>query len=101
MARDLRYLPVAQQDLLDTVDWIALESPPRALDWVDDVGQRIHALAQAQAPELGRRPRSERIAKQGYRVLSIDANLVFYGFNGHEVIIYRVLRGGRNYQAIL
>lgn len=99
MAREIRYLPAARQDLLDTVDWIATDSRARALAWVDDLDKRVQALANA--PEIGRRPRSERIAKQGYRLLILDAYLVFYGFSAKEVIIYRVLRGARNYDAIL
>jgi toxin ParE1/3/4 len=99
VAREIRYLPAAQQDLLDTVDWIATDSTSRAMAWVDDVDRRVQALVAN--PELGRRPRNERIAKQGYRIMVLDAYLMFYTSSPQDIIIHRVLRGARDYDSIL
>jgi toxin ParE1/3/4 len=52
----LRYLPVAQNDLLSILEFIAKDSPSRALTFVDKLDERISQLEQH--PLLGRIPRT-------------------------------------------
>lgn len=69
----VRYLPVAERDLLSIHDWIATDSPSRALTFVDKLDARIGRLQIH--PHLGRIPRHPKL--RDYRVLVIDSYLVF------------------------
>jgi len=94
-----RYLPAAQLDLMDTLDWIAEASVPAAQAWLIETRQRLQALEAH--PDLGHRPRSKRFAQLGYRVLVLGDYLAFYKVRESEVVVYRVLRGSRNLKAAL
>ena len=90
----LRYLPVAQDDLISIFDFIAQDSPNRALSFVDKLEERIRRLEQH--PLLGRIPRHSKLREYGYRVLPIGAYLVFYIIRGQDIEIHRVVHGSRN-----
>jgi toxin ParE1/3/4 len=90
----IRYLPVAQDDLLSIVNHISQDSVERALDFVEKLDARISLLGQN--PELGRIPRHARLREFGYRVLIIESYLVFYVIRGRVVEIHRVIHGSRN-----
>jgi toxin ParE1/3/4 len=90
----LRYLPIAQDDLISIFDFIAQDSPNRALSFVDDLDGRIGRLEQH--PLLGRMPRHPKLREYGYRVLVIEAYLVFYIIRGRDIEIHRVVHGSRN-----
>lgn len=94
MGVELRYLPSAQQDLIDAFDWISDDSPERASSWLLDLDLRMKALAEM--PGMGRKPRSRRIAALGYRTLVLGDYLVFYKFDEKRVLVHRVLHGARN-----
>ncbi|MBW7886815.1 MAG: type II toxin-antitoxin system RelE/ParE family toxin [Bacteroidetes bacterium] len=42
----IRYLPIAQEDLNNIFDWIAKDSPARALAFINKIDKRIGALSQ-------------------------------------------------------
>ena len=90
----LRYLPIAQDDLISIFDWIAKDSPGRALSFVEKIDKRIGALAQS--PHLGRIPRNQRLKEYGYRVLILDSYLVFYKIRNQTIEIHRVVHASRN-----
>ena len=90
----LRYLPIAQDDLLAIYNYIAQESPARALAFVDKLDDRMGRLEHH--PLLGRIPRHARLRQYGYRVLIIDTHLVFYILRGQLIEIHRVVHGSRN-----
>jgi len=92
--RQIRYLPIAEADLLDILDFIARDSPKRALAFVDAIEKRIGALSQS--PELGRVPRHPRLREYGYRVLILDSYLVFYKILPEIIQIHRVVHASRN-----
>jgi len=70
----IRYLPVAQEDLISIFDYIANDSPDRALAFVDKLDKRIGRLGQQ--PLLGRIPSHPKLREYGYRVLIIESYLV-------------------------
>lgn len=72
----LRYLPVAEEDLISILDWIAKDSPQRALKFIDKLEIRIGKLETF--PQLGRIPENSKLRNYGYRVLVIEDYLVFY-----------------------
>jgi toxin ParE1/3/4 len=90
----IRYLPIAQDDLIEIYDWIAKDSPSRASSFVEKINIRIGALAQS--PNLGRIPRHPRLKEYGYRVLILDSYLIFYIIRGQIIEIHRVIHGSRN-----
>ena len=90
----LRYLPAAQEDLLSILEFIAKDSPRRALSLVDKLDERISQLEHH--PLLGRLPRHPKLREYGYRVLNIESYLAFYTIRGQTVEIHRVVHGSRN-----
>jgi toxin ParE1/3/4 len=90
----LRYLPIAQDDLISIFDFIAQDSPSRALSFVDKLDERIGRLEVN--PLLGRMPRHPKLREYGYRVLIIETYLVFYIIRGQDIEIHRVVHGSRN-----
>jgi addiction module RelE/StbE family toxin len=96
---ELRYLPSAEKDLLSIFEWIALDSLPRAQSFLEKLDKGIGKLASH--PLLGRIPRDPRLQALGYRVLVIEAYLVFYQVRGRIVQLHRVVRGSRDLDAII
>ncbi len=96
---NLRYLSIAQDDLVSILDWIAQDSASRAKVFVDSVANRIGRLEHH--PLMGRIPRNEKLKKLGYRVLVVENYLVFYVQRGRTVEIHRVLHGSRHFDEIL
>jgi len=90
----IRYLPIAQEDLNNIFDWIAKDSPARALAFIDKIDKRIGALSQAS--HLGRVPRHPKLREYGYRVLILDSYLVFYVIHDKVIQIHRVIHASRN-----
>ncbi len=90
----LRYLPVAQEDLISIFDYIAQVSQNRAISFVEKLDKTIGLLAQH--PHLGRIPRHSKLREYGYRVLIVESYLVFYIIRGQTIEIHRVVHGSRN-----
>ena len=90
----LRYLPAAQDDLLSILEWIAKDSPSRAVSFIDKLDERIGRLEHH--PLLGRAPRHPKLREYGYRVLVIESYLAFYIVRGQTVEVHRVVHGSRN-----
>ena len=95
----LRYLPAAQDDLLAILDWIAQDSPSRAVTFVDRLDERISRLERQ--PHLGRIPRNPKLRAYGYRVLVVESYLVFYVIRRRTIEIHRVVHGSRDLDALL
>ncbi len=90
----LRYLPVAVDDLVSILDWIAKDSPANAAAFLEKLDQRIGNLKIH--PFLGHIPRDEKLKSSGYRILVIESYLVFYMIRDKTVQIHRVVHGSRN-----
>lgn len=90
----LRYLPIAQDDLISIFDYIAKDSPDRALAFVEKLDEKIGMLEQQ--PLLGRVPRHQKLKEYGYRVLIIKSYLAFYVVRNKVVEVHRVIHGSRN-----
>ena len=95
----LRYLPIAEEDLISILDWIANDSPPRALKFFYKLEERIGKLEQF--PLLGRIPRNLKLREYGYRVLVVESYLVFYIVRRKTVEVHRVIRASRNIDEML
>jgi toxin ParE1/3/4 len=95
----LRYLPAAQEDLLAILEWIARDSPSRALTFLDRLDERISRLERQ--PHLGRVPRNPKLRTYGYRVLVVESYLVFYVNRPRRIEIHRVLHGSRDLDTLV
>jgi plasmid stabilization system protein ParE len=96
---DVRYLPAAEQDLLDILDYIGRDNPDAARSFVDRVEQAIGRLAVF--PRSGPQPRDARLRRLGYRILVVDDYLVFYVLIRRTVQVRRVIHGSRRYDFLL
>ncbi len=90
----LRYLPVAQDDLNSILDFIAQDNPSRASSFIEELDTKIGLLEEQ--PLLGRTPRHPKLREYGYRVLILNAYLVFNIIRGQTIEIHRVIHGSRN-----
>ena len=72
-----------------------------ALEKLDDIEDRINALADN--PYIGVAPRYPVLKRQGYKVLILEKNLVFYKINESkkEVVIYAVVDQRQDYLNII
>lgn len=95
----VRYLPAAQQDLLDILDYIARDNPATGHAFVDRIDRVIGSLARF--PKSGRVPRDARLRRAGYRMLVVDDYLVFYMVVRRTIQIRRVIHGARRYEFLL
>ena len=95
----LEYLPVAERDLFDILDYIARDRPTAAHAFVDRFERVIDRLARF--PRSSRAPDDDRLRRLGYRVLIVDGYLVFYVVKGRTVQIRRVIHGARRYNFLL
>ena len=90
----LRYLPAAQDDLISIFDYIAGDSPTRALVFVEKLDKRIKLLEEQ--PRLGGVPRHPKFQEEGYRILFVESYLAFYKIRKGTIEIHRVVHGARN-----
>jgi plasmid stabilization system protein ParE len=95
----LRYLPIAQDDLISIFDWIAQDSPNRALLFVEKLDKLIGLLEKQ--PLLGREPRHPKLKEYGYRILIIDSYLIFYLLRKKTIEIHRIIHASRNLDDLL
>ena len=95
----LRYLPIAEEDLISILDWIANDSPTQALIFIDKLEERIGKPERF--PPLGRIPRNLKLREYGYRVLVVESYLVFYIVRRKTVEVHRVIRASRNIEEML
>lgn len=95
----LRYLPIAEEDLISILDWIAKDSPTRALKFVDKLEVRIGKLESF--PLQGRIPRNIKLRNYGYRVLVIEDYLIFYIIRKNTVEVHRVIRASRDLDKLI
>jgi toxin ParE1/3/4 len=95
----MKYLPIATNDLIEILEYIKVDSPKAALDFVNRIDETIVKLKDF--PELGVIPKDKRLKKLGYRTLIIGNYIVFYVVLDDIVEIRRVLHGSRNYKFLL
>lgn len=99
----LRYLNLAQSDLLDIVRYIGGQryAPQAAAKLVDKLDEAISRLEQF--PFSGHRYANKYRLEDEHRVLVVDNYLVFYVVYDSDAIveIRRIIYGKRNYEELL
>ncbi|MDO9204353.1 MAG: type II toxin-antitoxin system RelE/ParE family toxin [Methylotenera sp.] len=94
---ELRFTAFARDDLLQILQFIALDNPKRAQSFVAELRQQCQSLAQF--PNMG-------VAKpeyaDGIRMLAYQRYLIFFSVQeSKSVLIERVLHSARNISDIL
>jgi toxin ParE1/3/4 len=89
------FSPRAALDLREISDWIAKDSPRRALTFVDEL--RDHATRIGNAPEA--LPRRDDLA-EGLRMAVHRPYLIFFRIEADAVRIERVLHGARDLRVL-
>ena len=95
---EVRFLPKAESDLFGLYDYISAESGPIAagayLDRIEEACQRL-----AHFPHRGR---VRNDLRAGLRIVGFERRAVIaFVVEGSEVVIARVLYGGRDYEPLL
>lgn len=93
--RPVVYLPSAQNDLLEALEYIRKDSPSAAEAWLERVDKTLNRLGSF--PFFGSAPKDRRLARLGYRMVVIGEHLAFYAVRPRSVEIRRVVHGRRRY----
>lgn len=95
----IEYLPIAEQDLSDIIEYITLDSPKSSLKLLEEIDELISKLEDF--PYMGITPRDTRLQRLNYRIIVVSSYLVFYVVKDDSVEIRRILHGKRKYQFLL
>jgi len=95
----IEYLPIAEQDLTDIIEYITLDCPQSALKLLQEIDESISKLEDF--PFMGINPRDTRLQRLNYRILVVNSYLVFYVVKDDYVEIRRILHGKQKYKFIL
>lgn len=95
----INYLPSAQQDLLEIIQYISQDDVQIAYSFIDELDRMILQLATF--PNLGVTPDDRRLQSLNYRMLIVLNYLVFYVVMDKEIEVRRVLHGKRKYHFLL
>ena len=86
---------VAQDDLIEIIEYIANDNPTAATNLADEIEKNILGLGDF--PDMGATPKKRRLAMKGYRILVVNHFLVFYVVVGVVVEVRRIISSKRNY----
>ena len=90
-------MPEAEADLEQIADYIAQDSPKRALSFVRELRRRCEELADSAEAY----PLLQRYGQEGIRRRVSGNYLIFYAIRADQVHVLHVLHGARDYEAIL
>ena len=90
----LKYTEEAIADLVDLLDYIALDSPKRALSYVDKLREAVELLQLF--PNIGIACKTKGI-DEDCRVLTYESYLVFYVVMDDTVLIKTIINGSKDY----
>lgn len=96
---EVHYLPAAQQDLIDILNYIKQDNPTAALKLIHEIDGVISKLEDF--PNMGVTPKDLRLKSLNYKMLVIDNYLVFYAIKGSIIEIRRIVHGKRKYSFLL
>ena len=96
---NIRYLPIAEDDVSDIVDYLCEYSTEAANAFIDELERLENVLPMF--PESGSLARNRRLQKKGYRMVAIGDYLLFYTLHDECIYIMRVIHGKRDYMSLL
>ena len=95
----IEYLPLAYDDLEDIFTYIIADDPEAAATLLNEIDTAILHLEEF--PDMGVTPKNRRLANKGYRMLVVNAYLVFYVVTGDVVEIRHIVSSKRNYTKLI
>ena len=96
---NIRYLPIAEDDLNEIVDYLLEYSTDAAnafIDKLESLESRLSIFPES-APSI----RDKRLQSMGYRVAVIGDYLLFYTLRNETVYVMRIIHSKRNYLELL
>ena len=96
---EIRLLQVAEDDLREIINYIALDNPAAATALLDKIENSLSGLISF--PLLGKVPAEEALAGMGYRFLTVNNYLIFYTVEPKIIWVHRIIHGVRNYISLL
>lgn len=96
---DIRYLPIAENDLNEIVDYLLEHSINAANMFIDELEKQEERLSMF--PESAAKIRDKKLQSKGYRVAAIGDYLLFYTLRNESVYVMRIMHGKRNYLSLL
>ena len=96
---DIRYLPIAEDDLNEIVDYLLEHSIVAANKFIDELEGLEERLSKF--PESAAPVRIGKLRNRGYRMAIIGDYLLFYTLRNERVYIMRIIHGKRNYMSML
>lgn len=91
--------PIAQNDLIEIVDYLNTLSTDAAVKYYDLLIEQISSLAEL--PERCPLVKDAQLRLRGYRTMLVKNYIVFYIISGKTVEIRRILYNRRQYDALL
>lgn len=91
----IEYLPIAEKDLTEILEYILIDNPTAALRLLDDIDKTISKLAYL--PYMDHVPKDQRLIQLNYRMLVVENYLAFYVVLDDVVEVRRILHGKRKY----
>ncbi|EGW39313.1 type II toxin-antitoxin system RelE/ParE family toxin [Desulfosporosinus sp. OT] len=95
----IEYLPIAENDLTEIIDYIQIDNPTAALSFINEIDRAISKLALF--PFLGPVPKDPRLIHLNYRMLVVGNYLVFYAVLEEVVEIRRIIHAKRKYDFLV
>lgn len=95
----IEYLPIAEDDISNIIQYIMLDNPDAALSMADTFDHYIAILESF--PFSGSTPNDIRLQSLNYRMLVVESYLIFYVVLDDTVEIRRILHGKRKYNFLL
>lgn len=92
---ELRFLPVAEEDVTEIIDYIAADNLSAAVKFYEALERRFEHLAAN--PHLGTKRSEPELKQAGYFSLIHGNCIIFYTLESNAVIIHRVLNSYRDY----
>jgi plasmid stabilization system protein ParE len=96
---DIRYLPIAEDDLNEIIDYLLEHSISAANAFIDELEkleERLSIFPESAAPI-----RDKKLQNRGYRMAVIGAYSLFYILLNESVYVMRIMHSKRNYSSLL
>ena len=91
----IEYLPIAERDLVEIIEYIQKDNPSAALELLDQIDETVSKLESF--PFMGQVPKDRRLQSLNYRMLIVSSYLIFYIIKDNIIEIRRILHGKRKY----
>lgn len=92
---EIRFLPVAEEDIAEILDYIALDKISAAVEFYDKLEKRFEQLSEY--PFSGTKRKEYELAKAGYYSLIHGNYIIFYTIETESITVHRVFSSYQDY----